>query len=82
MVRHGQLSSCAIEFFGKRSAVHGVDAIEDLRGTGGLVFLQVTNHVPSGPEMDQLRPLGLPFLDTIFAKMFDSGRVQFFDLSS
>lgn len=63
----------------ERQAVHRVDGVKKFSGAGGLIALQMPDQMPGGVKVSNLRPLGLPFLDAVLAKVTDASGISLAD---
>ena len=74
-----QFCSGVVEALSQREIVYGVDGMKSFRGASGFVALQMSDQMPCGRQVFELRALPFPFLDAIFAEVAEAGFVGFAD---
>ena len=65
-----EAAGCFVEALGQAQGVDRIDAVEELRGAGGLVGLQVADevHANAVAQRGERRGFGGEFLDAVFAE--------------
>ncbi len=68
-MRFPSAAAAESSFWASERAVHGIHAVEKVRGAAGFIALQMADQVPRGIEAGERRVLRLEFLHAIFAEV-------------